>query len=115
MFGIRESSTAEIFALNREMVANKLKFRETWEATRSPTTHKPIDAILCPSAPAQAIPHDFPIWWGYTSLWNYLDYPSAVLPCKRTNLDLAVDVKDQEYVAVEGVGGFDQANHEICK
>lgn len=39
-----------------------------------------LDAILCPGAPTLAPPHDNSRHWGYTSMWNILDWPAVTFP-----------------------------------
>lgn len=39
-----------------------------------------VDVILCPVGPGAAPPVDNAKYWGYTSQWNLLDYPSLVFP-----------------------------------
>jgi hypothetical protein len=38
------------------------------------------DFILCPVGPGVAPKMDQARYWGYTSIWNILDYPAAVFP-----------------------------------
>lgn len=98
------------------MIENKLLFRDLWDNTsKDMSLDQPMDAIICPVAPSQSIPHGFPIWWGYTSLWNYLDYPSTVVPCKRMALHREKDKKSSSYIPVPDVADFDRLNWEICK
>lgn len=42
------------------------------------------------------MPHDQSRYWGYTAIWNLLDYPGAVFPV--TTVDPTKDVKDESYV-----------------
>lgn len=42
-----------------------------------------IDAILCPAAPTASPMHDTSRYWGYTSVYNLLDYSAAVFPAGR--------------------------------
>lgn len=42
-----------------------------------------IDAIICPASPTVASVHGESRYWGYTSVWNALDYAAAVIP-RRT-------------------------------
>jgi amidase len=39
-----------------------------------------IDAILCPANASVASAHDESRYWGYTCVFNALDYPAAILP-----------------------------------
>ncbi|TGO64820.1 hypothetical protein BCON_0005g00160 [Botryotinia convoluta] len=54
-----------------------------------------MNAILCPAGPLPAPPHDTSKYWGYTSIWNLLDYPAIVFPVTKVNPD--IDVKDGNY------------------
>jgi len=39
-----------------------------------------LDVLLCPAYTAVAPRHDTARYWGYTAIWNLLDYPGAVFP-----------------------------------
>ncbi|KAF9873245.1 hypothetical protein CkaCkLH20_09408 [Colletotrichum karsti] len=54
-----------------------------------------VDVILCPASFGVATPHGQSRYWGYTSIWNLLDYPGAVFPV--TSVDLVKDQKDDHY------------------
>ena len=52
-----------------------------------------LDAILMPTAPHTALPHDQWTSASYTGLWNYLDYPAIVIPVDVVQpSDLADDI-----------------------
>ena len=53
------------------------------------------------------------MWWGYTSLWNLLDYPSVIVPVKDLAIDPEKDKKDITYQPRENP--FDKENWEVCK
>jgi len=91
----------------------KWAFAEAWQDSISGGgSERPFDAILCPVSPMASIPHDFPVYWGYTSLWNILDYPSVVMPVKDLEIDPEKDQKDSGYRPRENP--FDKDNWEIC-
>lgn len=54
-----------------------------------------MDVILCPVHPLPAPVHNTSRYWGYTSLWNMLDYPAAAFPVTR--VDAARDARDESY------------------
>ncbi|ODV96527.1 hypothetical protein PACTADRAFT_64844 [Pachysolen tannophilus NRRL Y-2460] len=55
-----------------------------------------IDYILCPTYVSVAAKPDVIKYWGYTNLWNILDYPSVIFPTGlKVNPDL--DVVDKSY------------------
>ncbi|OAX31834.1 amidase signature enzyme, partial [Rhizopogon vinicolor AM-OR11-026] len=39
-----------------------------------------VDVVLCPPFQGTASRHDTAKYWGYTAIWNLLDYPGAVFP-----------------------------------
>lgn len=92
---------------------HKWAFAQAWQDANPENGSKcPFDAILCPVSPMAAVPHDFPVYWGYTSLWNLLDYPSVVMPVDDLVVDLLKDVKDPDYVPHSNP--FDKENWEVC-
>lgn len=96
------------------MFAYKKQFHQAWLKTRELTdTKQPIDALICPVGPAIGIPHDFNIWWGYTTLFNIVDYPSIVLPIKKFKFSASEDAKDTKYVP-RTTNPFDRPNFEMC-
>jgi len=38
------------------------------------------DVVLCPPFPGVAARHDTSMYWGYTAIWNLVDYPGVVFP-----------------------------------
>ncbi|CAF3911622.1 unnamed protein product, partial [Rotaria sp. Silwood1] len=54
-----------------------------------------IDCLLAPVGPSAAPQHGTAKWWGYTSIWNLLDYPAAVFPV--TTVDLVKDQVEIDY------------------
>ena len=67
-----------------------------------------------PPAPAVGYPHDFNIYWGYTSLLNVLDYPSVILPIPNFKVDPQLDPVDDNYRPLER-NPYDKPNYELCK
>ncbi|EED17438.1 amidase, putative [Talaromyces stipitatus ATCC 10500] len=111
-FKVKGLTVAELFQLNTKQTGYKKLFAQAWQNTQHLTsTGRSIDALICPCAPSAGFPHDFPIWWGYFSIWNLLDYPSTILPLKKFKIDTTKDIKDSNYVPKENV--FDRMNWEI--
>ncbi|PQE24666.1 hypothetical protein CJF32_00006955 [Rutstroemia sp. NJR-2017a WRK4] len=54
-----------------------------------------MDVILCPPHPGAAPPIGTTKYWGYTSIWNLLDYPAAIFPVTKVDPDL--DREDPAY------------------
>ena len=87
---------------------------DTWDETAKRTsTGKPIEALICPVSPSAGYPHDFLPWWGYTSLFNLVDWPSTILPVKDVKVNSKDDAKDPSYQAKDNP--FDGLYHEMCK
>ncbi|KAK1818962.1 hypothetical protein LTR12_006650 [Friedmanniomyces endolithicus] len=104
VFKTKELTVPELFKRNVEQTAYKVAFQQAWDAAG-------VDCIVCPCAPAAGVPHDFPLWWGYTTIWNLLDYPSVVVPVKDLDINPAQDAKDVGYRPRENP--FDKTNHDL--
>ncbi|KAJ7737081.1 amidase signature domain-containing protein [Mycena metata] len=52
-----------------------------------------VDVVLCPVGPGPAPPLGTATYWGYTNVWNLIDYPAAVFPT-GLHLDAELDQKD---------------------
>ena len=63
VFKTQELTVPELFKHNTQQAAYKTAFQQAWDTYQ-------IDTILCPCAPMAGVPNDFPVWWGYTTLWN---------------------------------------------
>lgn len=106
IFKPKQLTVPELFRHNVQQAAYKAAFQQLWDAN-------PMDCIVCPCAPASGVPHDFALWWGYTSIWNLLDYPSVVMPVKDFVINGVDDPKDLGYQPRSNP--FDHANWELCK
>lgn len=106
VFKTRELTVPELFKHNTDQSAYKAAFQQAWDLAQ-------MDCILCPSAPMAGSPHDFPIWWGYTTLWNILDYPSIITPIKDFKINAVDDPKDVSYQPRDNA--YDRKNWEICE
>ncbi|KAK5114038.1 hypothetical protein LTR85_010344 [Meristemomyces frigidus] len=104
VFKTRELSVPELFARNAEQAAYKAAFQKAWDAAG-------IDCIICPCAPAAGVPHDFPLWWGYTTIWNLLDYPSVIMPVKDLKICAVADPKNVSYRPRDNP--FDKPNWQL--
>ncbi|KIX02806.1 uncharacterized protein Z518_08749 [Rhinocladiella mackenziei CBS 650.93] len=103
-FDIKELTIPELFHLNTKQAEWRYQFAAYWYNTAAKTgTDRPIDALICPCAPSARFPHGHPVWWGYFSLWNILDYPSVILPLKRMKADPDKDAKDLNYVPKDNI------------
>ena len=93
----------------------RIEYAEHWNATATGKSENgvptdAVDVILCPVGPGAAPSFNCAKYWGYTSQWNLLDYPSLVFPI--TKVDPEVDLKDEEY---QPMTEDDRFNYELCK
>ncbi|OJJ65690.1 hypothetical protein ASPBRDRAFT_49586 [Aspergillus brasiliensis CBS 101740] len=115
IFKPREQSAAEALKLNLKTRALKEQFAESWDNTaRRTVSGRAIDALIMPTSPAVGYPHDFNIYWGYTSLLNLIDYPSVVLPIANFKVDPHLDPVDHSYKPLE-TNPYDRPNHELYR
>lgn len=113
-FNIKELSVPELFKTNTAQTLCKVQFANLWTDTVTKTsTNRPMDALICPAGPCAGIPHGFPIWWGYFSIFNLLDYPSTIIPVKDLKIDAEKDKKDMDYKPRDNP--FDKQHWEVCK
>ncbi|KAJ6140001.1 amidase signature domain-containing protein [Penicillium samsonianum] len=111
VYNTREHSAAEALQLNLKTRALKEQFADAWNDTVG-SSGRVIDALIVPPAPAVGYPHDFNIYWGYTSLFNLLDYPSVILPIAKFKVDPELDRVDANYQPVE-TNPYDKPNYEL--
>lgn len=79
--GTQPYTVPETWKLNGQREAFRQRGLAHWNATKSrSSTGRPVDAIICPTSPCLAVPHEETRWWGYTSHWNLLDLPGMVFP-----------------------------------
>jgi amidase len=96
-----------------ELVLERGKYRSLYANTwneRERLFNCSIDCILAPVAPSAAPQHGTGKWWGYTSVWNILDYPSVVFPV------ITVDImKDQVEINYQPKNTLDHENYQLYK
>lgn len=78
-------------------------YTRQWNATG-------VDAIICPTGPTVASVHGESRYWGYTSVWNALDYSAAVVPCRKV---LASDTSVNPSQQVPSVNAANDWFHEL--
>ncbi|KAF4457129.1 hypothetical protein F53441_917 [Fusarium austroafricanum] len=110
VFNVRKLSAAEILQLGGKVRAYKEQFLSAWNKTTS--NGRPIDALICPPAPGVGYPHDFNTYWGYTSLFNLVDYPSSILPVPGFRITAEQDPVNVAYKPLD-TNPYDKPNYEI--
>ena len=91
---MRHLDVTEVWQLTAEREAYRSEYAKKWNETA--TGHNEngmldgmVDVILCPVGPGAAPQLNTARWWGYTSVWNLLDYPALVVPTgERVNLEM---------------------------
>lgn len=91
---VKNRNWVEMNELISERENYRLRYAQTWNE-REALINGSIDCLLTPVGPSAAPRHNTAKWWGYTSIWNLLDYPAAVFPV--TTVDLIKDVPETDY------------------
>ncbi|KAG5791146.1 hypothetical protein H9Q69_009796 [Fusarium xylarioides] len=110
VFHVRKLPASEILQLSGKVRDYKEQFLAAWNKTAN--DGRPINALICPPAPGVGYPHDFNTYWGYTSLFNLIDYPAAILPISGLKVSSKQDPLDLGYVPLD-TNPYDKANHQI--
>jgi Asp-tRNA(Asn)/Glu-tRNA(Gln) amidotransferase A subunit family amidase len=76
-------SVYDYWQLNKRKIALQQAYLEKWKSIKSPTTGKPVDALLLPVMPHAAVPHQTVKWVGYTKVWNFIDHVALALPAGK--------------------------------
>jgi amidase len=87
--GLKEHTIRSLWdaTIQREMY--RAAYQSKWNATGSLSPagdlKGAVDVILCPAGPSVAPKLETARYWGYTSVWNLLDYPAAVFPVSKVS------------------------------
>lgn len=71
----RRRSIEEMWALNRAREEYRQQYLDHWR-----THPESPDVLLCPVGPFAAPRHDTSKYWGYSAIYNLLDYPACAVP-----------------------------------
>jgi Asp-tRNA(Asn)/Glu-tRNA(Gln) amidotransferase A subunit family amidase len=112
---IKKLTPQKLYYWQEEREAYRKEYAKVWNDTavgKDERGHPEgmVDVILCPVGPGVAPAHNTAKYWGYTSLWNLLDYPAAVFPVGRVDKTL-----DNPQDAFEPLSGKDEENWQLCK
>ncbi|KAL6714524.1 hypothetical protein ACLMJK_007949 [Lecanora helva] len=99
MYGLKQREQAnatEIAANNVAKREYQKEYMEYWNSTADLTsTGRPVDALIMPVAPFAAARRETYSYYGYSNIFNTLDYSSCVFPV--TNVDKKADVIDERF------------------
>ncbi|OJA12850.1 hypothetical protein AZE42_02428 [Rhizopogon vesiculosus] len=70
---VRDHDAAQVWKLRDERDAFRREYSDHWWSQN-------VDVVLCPPFPGTASRHDTAKYWGYTAIWNLLDYPGTAFP-----------------------------------
>lgn len=71
-----------------------------------------VDVILCPVGPGVATRHNTAKYWGYTAVWNLLDYPVVSFPVDKVDADMDVAYSRPKKSFMSGA---DEQAWKLCK
>ncbi|KAF7340781.1 Amidase domain-containing protein [Mycena sanguinolenta] len=83
---VKNHTVHELWEMNIRRDTLRAQYLEHYNAQN-------VDVVLCPAGPGPAPPLGTSKYWGYTNVWNFVDYPAAVFPT-GLHSDPALDVKD---------------------
>lgn len=108
---VKKLSPQKLYYWQEEREAYRKEYAKAWNATATDDGKEGIvDVILCPVGPGVAPKHDTARYWGYTSQWNLLDYPSMVFPVGK--VDGGRDVGEWKFSPMTDV---DEEHWRLCK
>ncbi|KAJ8591601.1 amidase [Rhizopogon salebrosus TDB-379] len=81
---VRAHDAAQVWKLRATRDAFRREYSDHWRSQN-------VDVVLCPPFPGTASRHDTAKYWGYTAIWNLLDYPGTAFPSGLV-ADPAIDV-----------------------
>ena len=94
-----EASASKISSNNIAKREYQKEYMEYWNSTAQlTTTGRPVDAVIAPLAPFAAARPDRYKYYGYSNIYNTLDYTSCVVPV--TSVDKEGDVVNKRFEPV---------------
>ena len=106
-----QANATEIAATNVAKREYQKEYMEYWNSTSEVTgTGRPVDGVIAPVAPFAAARPETYSYYGYSNIFNTLDYTSCVVPV--TTVDKNIDVVKKD---VKPLDKMDQRIIELCK
>ena len=113
---VKKLTMEQFYYWQEEREAYRAEYAKVWNDTATRIDEESgelkgmVDVILCPVGPSVAPRHETAKYWGYTSVWNLLDYPAVVFPIQKVNKD--VDRVEEGYKPISGI---DKENWDLCE
>lgn len=102
------ASASEVFDLRAQREAYKAQYWAAWDQAG-------IDILLCPATTSVAQRPESAYYWGYTSQWNLLDYPSLSFPSGVTaDAELDHAFVEAERQAGRARGPYDAEDAQVA-
>ena len=92
----------EYFELNNKRQEIAKVYSKFWSDNK-------LDAFIMPPAPYTAVPENSWTTASYTATWNFLDYPSILIPTGAVNETDVVDENQNFY------SEMDKKVYELCR
>ncbi|KAH7028573.1 amidase signature domain-containing protein [Macrophomina phaseolina] len=95
----------DLWATQARKAAFQARYLSYWAASAARTTSgEPIDALIAPAAPSASFKPTEGKYFGYTGVFNVLDYSAAVVR-SATRVDKEKDGRAEEYVPLNDFDG----------
>ena len=113
---VKALTMQEFYYWQEEREVYRAEYAKVWNDTATSKDEKSgdlkgmVDVILCPVGPGVAPKHGTAKYWGYTSVWNLLDYPAVVFPVQIVNKE--IDLVEKDYKPMNAI---DRENWELCE
>ena len=108
---VKKLTPQKLYYWQEEREAYRKEYAKVWNDTATGEGGQgAVDVILCPVGPGVAPMHNSAKYWGYTSLWNLLDYPAVSFPVGKVD-----KAKDGINEAFNPLTELDEENFKLCK
>jgi len=95
---VKKLTVEEIWQWTIKREAYRSAYAKKWNETAT-GANGTVDVILCPVGPGAAPPLDHAKYWGYTSLFNILDYPALVFPVTKADPSMHAAPGQDEFMS----------------
>lgn len=101
----------DLWTIQQQRYDYQVRYLEYWNSTAACTrSGQPVDAIIAPASPTTAYRPSEGMYFGYTGVYNVLDFSTVAVPV--TKVDRAQDILVEDY---SPSGDLDAAIWKQCK